>query len=152
MSTSHKWWDWDVFISLLFSNPESITWSENESEREKQISYINTYIQNPLKERWCWWAYMQGSKGNTVTANRSVDTVAEGEETTYWESSTETKALPHMWPVGIWRMMQEAQLWCPVTTYRWGMGWEVGMRFKRDRTYVFLWLIHVDARQKPTIL
>ena len=31
-----------------------------------------------------------------------------------------------------------------------GIGWEVGGRFKREGTYVYLWLIHVDAQQKPT--
>ena len=31
-----------------------------------------------------------------------------------------------------------------------GMGWEVGGRFKREVTYVYLWLIHVDVWQKPT--
>ena len=30
------------------------------------------------------------------------------------------------------------------------MGWEVGGRFKREGTYVYLWLIHVDVWQKPT--
>ena len=30
------------------------------------------------------------------------------------------------------------------------MGWEVGGRFKRERTYVYLWLIHVDVWQRPT--
>ena len=30
------------------------------------------------------------------------------------------------------------------------MGWEVGGRFKRERTYVHLWLIHVDVSQKLT--
>ena len=33
---------------------------------------------------------------------------------------------------------------------RGGMGWEVGERFKRKGTYVYLWLIHTDVRQKPT--
>ena len=33
----------------------------------------------------------------------------------------------------------------------WGMGWEVGMRFKREGTYVYLWLIHVDVWQKPKL-
>ena len=27
---------------------------------------------------------------------------------------------------------------------------EVGGRFKRERTYVYLWLIHVDIQKKPT--
>ena len=30
------------------------------------------------------------------------------------------------------------------------MGWEVGRRFKRKGTHVYLWLIHVDVWQKPT--
>ena len=30
------------------------------------------------------------------------------------------------------------------------MGWEVGGRSKKDWTYVYLWLIHVDVWQKPT--
>ena len=30
------------------------------------------------------------------------------------------------------------------------MVWEVGGRFKRERTYVHLWLIHVDVWQKST--
>ena len=30
------------------------------------------------------------------------------------------------------------------------MGWEVGGRFKRERIYVYLWLIHVDVWKKPT--
>ena len=30
------------------------------------------------------------------------------------------------------------------------MGKELGGRFKREGTYVYLWLIHVDVWQKPT--
>ena len=30
------------------------------------------------------------------------------------------------------------------------MGWQVGRRFKREGTCVYLWLIHVDVWQKPT--
>ena len=29
------------------------------------------------------------------------------------------------------------------------MGWEVGGRFKRAGTYVYLWLIYVDVWQRP---
>ena len=29
------------------------------------------------------------------------------------------------------------------------MGWEMGERFRREGTYVYLWLIHVDVWQKP---
>ena len=30
------------------------------------------------------------------------------------------------------------------------MGWELGGRFKKEGTYIYLWLIHVDVWQKPT--
>ena len=30
------------------------------------------------------------------------------------------------------------------------MGWEVGGRFQREVTYVCLWLVHAEGRQKPT--
>ena len=30
------------------------------------------------------------------------------------------------------------------------MGWEVGGRFKREGTYVYLWLVHGDVWQKPS--
>ena len=30
------------------------------------------------------------------------------------------------------------------------MGWDMGERFKREGTYIYLWLIHVDVWQKPT--
>ena len=33
---------------------------------------------------------------------------------------------------------------------RGGMKWEVGGRLQRERTYVYLWLIHVNVWQKPT--
>ena len=30
------------------------------------------------------------------------------------------------------------------------MGWEVGRQLRREGTYIYLWLIHVDVWQKPT--
>ena len=55
-------------------NLKPITESEM-SEREKQISYINTYIWNP--ERRYWWTYLQGSNEDTDTEKRLVRTVGE---------------------------------------------------------------------------
>ena len=40
--------------------------------------------------------------------------------------------------------------WGSVTTQRGEMRREVGGMFKRERTYVYLWLIHVEVWQKPT--
>jgi len=38
----------------------------------------------------------------------------------------------------------------PVTTWRGGVGREMGRRLKREGMYVYLWLIHVEVWQKPT--
>ena len=46
--------------------------------------------------------------------------------------------------------MQGVLIQCSVTTFRGRMGWEVGGKFKREGTYIYLWLIHVDVWQKPT--
>ena len=53
-------------------------------------------------------------------------------------------------PVGICCRIQGAQIQCSVTTERGGMGWEVGGRFKRDGTCIYLGLIHVALWWKPT--
>jgi len=47
--------------------------------------------------------------------------------------------------------MHGAQTWCSVTTWRGEMVWEVGERFRREGTCVYLWLILVDVWQKPTL-
>ena len=48
-------------------------------------------------------------------------------------------------------MMQGVQIQCSVTTWMGGLGWEVGGKFKREKTYAYLWLIHVDMWQKATL-
>ena len=37
-----------------------------------------------------------------------------------------------------------------MTTQKDGIGWDVGGKFKRKGTYVYLWLTHVDVWQRPT--
>ena len=57
-----------------------------------------------------------------------------------------------MWnkqPVGICCMTQRAQIRCS-REVGWGGSWELEGRFKSRRTYVCLWLIHVDVWQRPT--
>ena len=75
---------------------------------------------------------MQGSNGDEDIENRLMDMVGggEGEGGTSGESSMETNR-------------------GSVITQRGGKGWEVGGTFKREGTYVYLWLIHVDGWQKP---
>ena len=47
------------------------------SEREKQTSHMNTYMES---KRWDGWSYLQGSKGDTDIKNRTLDTVGEEED------------------------------------------------------------------------
>ena len=49
-------------------------------------------------------------------------------------------------------MTWEVQIQRSVTTWKAGMGWEAGERFRREGTYVYLWLIHVDTWQKLKIM
>ena len=67
---------------------ERLNWLKSETER--QILYINAYIQN--LERWYWWSYIQGSKGDT---NRLLDSIGE-EGGMIWENSVGTYTLPYV--------------------------------------------------------
>ena len=40
--------------------------------------------------------------------------------------------------------------WGSVTDWSGGMGRETGVRFKKEGTYAYLWLIHIDVWQKET--
>ena len=62
----------------------------NQLEREKQISYINTYIWN--LEKWYWWIYLQVRNRDADIENRLVDTTGEGEGRINWEGSIEMYA------------------------------------------------------------
>ena len=91
-----------IYNGILLSHTNEYIWvSSNEvdepracytewskSEREKQISYINTYIWN--LEKWDWWTYLQGSNGDADIENRLRETVQEGEGGMNEESSMET--------------------------------------------------------------
>ena len=79
-----------IYNGIIFSHKKEHIWvSSNEVdkprayytewskwEREKQISYINTYIWN--LERWYCWIYLQGSSGDTNIENRLMDMVGSG--------------------------------------------------------------------------
>ena len=51
------------------------------------------------------------------------------------------------WEFAVWcRELKSSALWQP----RGEMIWEVGGRFKKEQTYVYVWLIPDDVWQKPT--
>ena len=56
------------------------------------------------------------------------------------ESSIETYMLPYVKLIASGNLLYDAgnSIQCSVTIYWGGMGWEVGGRFKREGTYVYL--------------
>ena len=79
-------------------------WSK--SEREKQISYINTYLCK--LELWYWWTYLQDNKGEANIRNRLLDTVGKGVGGMNWESSIATYTyiamckIESQWEFAVW--------------------------------------------------
>ena len=70
---------------------------QNKSEREKQISYINTCMWK--LEKWCRWTYLQGSNGDADIEKRLMDTLGGGgmeEGGMNGESSMEIYTLPYV--------------------------------------------------------
>ena len=98
----------DIYSGLLLSHKKKQIWvcpievdepgvcytQWSKSEREKQESYINTYIWK--LEKWYWWTCLQVSNRDADIENRLVDTVGEGEGGTNQESNIETYTLPHI--------------------------------------------------------
>ena len=66
-------------------------------------------------------------------------------------SSMETYTLPYVKQIASENLLYDSgNSNCgSVITQRGWMEWEVGGKFKREGTYVYLWLIHVDVWQKP---
>ena len=62
-------------------------------------------------------------------------------------SSMEAHTLTHVKQTAKGNLLYDSgnSHWGSVVTQRGGKGWEVGGRFKREETYVHLWLIHVDV-------
>ena len=77
---------------------------------------------------------------------------AEGEGGTNGENSMETPTPPYVKETASGNLLYDSgnSNRSSGTISRGGMGWEVGGRFKKEGTYVYLWLIHVDVWHKPT--
>ena len=82
--------------------------------------------------------------------NRLVDTVGEEESRTNGENSTETCTLSYVKQTTSGKLLYDRgssnSVLCD-NLERWD---GVGDGFKREGTYVYLWLIHVNIWQKPT--
>ena len=76
---------WVISIELDEAKACYTAW--NKSEREKQISYINTHMWNLEKRHW--WTYMQGKIRVSVMDKRIMDTA--GKERMDWIESIALK-------------------------------------------------------------
>ena len=65
----------------------------------------------------------------------------------HWIINMTISKIDSQWGLAGWC---RAQVRCSVTTSRGSMWWEVTGRFKKEGTYMYLWLIHVGVWQKPT--
>ena len=96
---------------------------------------------------------MQGSSGDTDIENRLMELVGWGEEEEggmYGESNMETYIIECKIDSGNLLYDSGNSNLGSVTILRGGMRREVGGRFKREGTYVYLRLIHVDVWRKAT--
>ena len=121
-----------------------------ESERERQILYIDAYIWN--LERRYQRSYMQGSKGDTDIKNRLLDSVGEDKGGMFWENSIETCTLPYVKQMTSASLIHEAGYpklvpWDNPEGYG---GEEGGSGVQDGGTHVHLWPIHVDVWQQPS--
>ena len=93
-----------------------------QSEREKQISYLNAYIWN--LERWYWWTCLQGRNGDPDVENRLVNTVREGKSGMNGETSINI----YTWSYVKWIAGEEllcytgSPVWLSVRTWKSEMG------------------------------
>ena len=80
-------------------------------------------------------------------------TAGEGEGETNCESGIKIYTLPFVKQIANGNLLYSAgnRAWCPLTVQTGGKGQqEMGGKFKREGICVYLWLIHVYVRQKPT--
>ena len=122
-----------LVISNEVDEPRAHHTEWSKSEKERQVSYINTYIWN--LEGWYWWTHLQGSSGDSDIEKRLVDTVQEGESGMDWETSIETYTLPYGKLDSQWKFpvqckeLKSGALWQLA-----GLGG--GKEVKREGTYV----------------
>ena len=89
---------------------------------------------------------MQGSNGEKNIENRLMDMGKGEERLRCMERVTWKLTLPYVkWRARNLLYVSGNSNRGSVSTKKGGMGREMGGSFKRERTYVYLWLIHVEV-------
>ena len=96
--------------------------------------------------------YLQGSSGEADIGNRLMDMGKGEERVRCMERVTWKLVLPYVKQIAKGSLLYGSGN--PnrgfVSTQRGRIGREMGRRHKREGIYVYLWLIHVEVRQKTT--
>ena len=133
---------------MRWMNLETIIQSKV-SQKEKDKYHIIMHIYRIYK-KWYWRIYLQGSNGETDIENRPMDMGRGEERVRCMEWVTRKLILPYV----KWITNQNLLYGSgnsnrgSVSTWRGGMGREMGGRLQREGIYVYLWLIHVEVWQK----
>ena len=112
----------EILLSLLSQKPHNI---------QSSMTSVTTHLYvmwQEGKELLCRWSVFIGGISNRYITICKIEGNSNGN--LLYDSGSSNQA--------------------SVTTQSGGKGLEVGGRFKRERTYVYFWLIHVDVWQKPT--
>ena len=112
---SHKKeWNWIICRDVDGSRVCHTEW--NKSEREKQISYVNTYMWN--LEKWYRWTYLQGRNRDADVENGRVDTEGEGKSGMNWEIRIDIYTLPCVKEIASGNLLYSpgSSAWCSVMT------------------------------------
>ena len=132
---THMYMTWIRLMNTIKS-----VWNKS----ERQIFYINTCTWN-LK-LWCSWNYLQGSNGDAdIETDLWTQCVRGWDEWGEYHGNTTTtcKTGSQGESAVLCRELQSGAVWQPREVGR-------GGKLKREGTYVYLWLIHVDVWRKPT--
>ena len=133
----------NTFESVLmrWMNLEPIIQSEV-SQKEKNKYHILTHIYE-IYERWYQRMYLQGSNGE----RHREQTYGHGERGRECEMYGESKMETY---ITIYKRDSQQEFAVCLRKLKQGLHinlerWKMGGRFKRERIYVYLWLIHVEV-------
>ena len=127
-----------------------IKWNAFDSVLKRWMN-LDPNIQSYMESRKMVVIILQGSNGDRDIESRLGSQGREAEGGANWASSIETYTWPCVEHIANGNFPYDTGNSNLVLCDKWEQqnGEGVGGRFKREGVYVYLWLIHLDARQRP---